>query len=87
MEYLVFCFDLAMAPLNEDTPRGSVVKNFDQYTGAQLFASQEKEKWDRIIIYKRESNELLNIEEYGRPLDGVGPIKHYIRGERISENS
>jgi hypothetical protein len=63
--YLVFTTDLALAPLSGENPRGGKLDDFDELDEARDFAELQKDKWDRVFIFKRAiKGELERIEHY-----------------------
>jgi hypothetical protein len=45
--------DLAVVPLQGQTPRGGRIENFDELAAAEAFADTEKDLWDLVLVYKR----------------------------------
>jgi len=75
--YLVFTTDLALAPLNGENTRGGRFFDFDNLDKARDFSKLEKDKWDRVFIFKRtQDGELERIEHYLRG-------QKYIGNERV----
>ncbi len=72
-EYLVFTFNLALAPLTGEDPRGGKLAQFDELDEARQFAEQQKGDWDRVFILQRsEEGELERIEYYQRGRKYIG---------------
>jgi hypothetical protein len=80
MNYIVFTTDLALAPLTGQNPRGGELHEFQTIEEARQFSKEQKDNWDRVILYKRiEAGKLESMEHYQ---DG-----DYYIGDRRVRNS
>lgn len=76
--------DLALAPLQGQTPRGGYIHDYDDLDEARVKADKLKADWDRVYLFKRNSRgRLERIEHFQKPIAADGVAQKYVGNKRL----